>query len=85
MSLRITKTFEGRDTIVRIDGWLRQENAGELEQACGLLEACLTLDLSGLRFADKDGVRIINHLVNCGAVLRGVSRCIQLLLAQPGD
>lgn len=68
---------------MRIDGWLRQENTADLEQLCESFEGCLILDLPGLRFADKDGVRIINHLVSCGAVLRGVSHYIQLLLAQP--
>ena len=85
MSVRITKESEGRDTIVRIDGRLRHGNAAELEKVCVSFEGRLTLDLSGLRFADAAGVRMLNHLVSRGALLQGISGYIQLLLARPGE
>lgn len=85
MPLRITKESAGKDTHVRIDGWLRQKHCRELDQACESFEGCLTLDLSGLRFADEDGVRTINQLVRGGALLHGASCYIHFLLARPGD
>ena len=80
MPIRITKESEGRDTIVRIDGRLRRKSVAELEKACESFEGRLTLDLSGLRFADADGARILNHLVSHGTLLRGVSPYVQLLM-----
>ena len=44
-----------------------------------------SLDLSGLRFADADGVRLLNLLVSDGALQQGLSTYLQLLLARPGD
>ena len=75
----------GADTIVRIDGRLRDGNAVELEKVCESFEGRLTLDLSGLRFADAAGIRLLNLLVSRGALLQGVSAYIQLLLAQMVD
>jgi anti-anti-sigma regulatory factor len=85
MPIHISKYFDGRDTTVRIDGRLLHTNAGELEKACELFDGRLTLDLSALKFADVGGVRIINQLVSRGALLKGVSQYLRLLLAQPGD
>ena len=85
MPIRITKESDGRDTTVRIDGRLRHENEAELEKVCESFEGLSTLDLSGLRFVDASGVRVLNLLVSRGALLQGVSTYVQLLLGQIGD
>ena len=85
MSVRITKQSDGRDTIVRIDGRLRLVNVAELEKVCESFAGRLTLDLSGLRFADADGAAILNQLVSRGALLQGASPYLQLLLARAVD
>ena len=80
MSIRITKTSDARETVLRIDGQLRMENVAELTKEHRSVEGTLVLELSDLQSADKAGVEVLLELVSLGAQIRGASPYIELLL-----
>jgi anti-anti-sigma regulatory factor len=80
MSIRITKTSDARETVLRIDGQLRIENVAELTKEHRSVEGSLVLELSDLRSADKAGVDVLLELISLGAQIRGASPYIELLL-----
>ena len=80
MSLRITRTSDSHQTVLRIDGQLDCENVAELTKEFRDIDGPLALELSGLQSADADGVAILLDLALLGAKIRGESPYIELLL-----
>lgn len=85
MSLfRITEYQHGRDTVVQIDGRLMSDGADELQRVCRAATPPLILELSNLRTANDDGIRMLKKLTAAGARIHGASRYIELLLESSG-
>ena len=80
MAIRITTTVDDRQTVLKIDGRLEAEDIAELTQVCRSVEGATALDLSELRWADRDGMAILRELVLLGAEIRRASPYIALLL-----
>jgi hypothetical protein len=80
MTVRISKTTDGRPIVIRVDGHLVSEDIPELDKECRSIEGPLLLDLSGLLSADESGVTRIRELAQQGAKLRGTSHYVQMLL-----
>ena len=67
-------------TTVSVAGRLEEEVVNEFVKKCLSVEGELVLDLTGLSSADSAGIGEIQKLVQGGAVLRGASPFIRLLL-----
>lgn len=83
MSLRISEIAEGDGTTLRVDGRLLGDDVPELQRASADAAPPLTLELSGLLFADAEGVRALTQLRIEGAKLRNVPPYVSLLLGMP--
>jgi hypothetical protein len=83
MSLRISEIAEGEGTTLRVDGRLRGDAVRELWRASTHAVPPLTLELSGLLFADAEGVRTLTQLRVGGAKLRNIPPYVSLLLGMP--
>jgi len=85
--LRITRVNPNETSeSLRVEGRLTQADLPRLRQTCAeLLEggARLSLELSGLQFADRDGVATLRALRRRGVALRGVSGFVEALLSDP--
>ena len=84
MTVRITKEIESGTTILRVDGQLRSEDVGALNNEYGELTGPVALELSQLQSADAAGVAALLEIAALGAELRGVSGYVKLLLSQSG-
>jgi hypothetical protein len=80
MTLRITEIAECTGTTLRVDGRLLRGTVGELARASEQAKPPLTLDLSGLLFADAEGVEALQRIRSRGAKLRNVPPYVSLLL-----
>ncbi len=80
MSIRITKTADAHETVLRIDGRLHSENVAELTREFQGIDGPVALDLSELQSSDPDGVAMLLEIGSLGAELRGASPYIELLL-----
>ena len=80
MTVRIETSAEGMKTTVSVAGRLDKRAVSEFVKTCLSVESELVLDLSHLRSADPAGIGEIQKQVHGGAVLRGASPFIQLLL-----
>ena len=80
MGIRIIKTSNDRETVLRIDGQLRVENVAELTKEYRSVEGPLVLDLSNLQSADEAAVDVLLDLMSTGIQIRGASPYIELLL-----
>jgi len=82
--MRITEiAAPGSNTQLRVEGYITQQTVEELMllSAAHLIDqGSLVLDLSGVRFADPDGVKALRQLVPQGAVLKGCSGFLTELL-----
>jgi anti-anti-sigma regulatory factor len=61
----------GRETILSLEGRVIGPWVDTLRQSCQLILATgttLTLDLAGVDFVDRDGVRLLKDLVEGGSV-----------------
>jgi len=88
MNLRVTAIAERDGTVLRVDGRLLGNGVAELTGVSVRDAQVLTLDLSGLLFADAEGVTALKELRARGARLRNVPPYVSLLLAmeaQPRD
>jgi len=80
MTVRIETSTRGMKTIVSVAGRLEERVVSEFVKTCLSAESELVLDLSHLRSVDPASIREIQKLVQGGAVLRGASPFIRLLL-----
>ena len=85
MSIRITRTSDALETVLRIDGQLCLENVAELTGEHRSVEGRLVLELSNLQSADKAGVDVLLELISLGVQIRGASPYIELLLKGSRD
>ena len=80
MTVRIETSTEGMKTTVSVAGRLEERVVSEFVKTCLSVESELILDLTHLRSVDPASIREIQKLVQGGAVLRGASPFIRLLL-----
>jgi hypothetical protein len=80
MTLRITVLDVGPPTTVKVDGRLTGGQIAELRSVCAAIEGALALDLTDLKFADRQGVSALQQLRAKGTELMGVSPFLGLLL-----
>jgi anti-anti-sigma regulatory factor len=80
MAIRISGSTGGGVRTVRVEGRLDAGFVADLLAESGSSEPGLRLDLSGLQWADRDGVGALLSLQAGGAVLVGASPFLQELL-----
>ena len=88
MVLRITR-YEGSDfgAIMRLDGRLVAEEAALLERECAVLfagPAGVSLDLVGISFVDRAGIKALKRLSRAGAEIRCPSGPVASVLVGAG-
>ena len=84
MSLRISEITDTSGTTLRVDGRLLGSDVSELARAGAHAALPLALDLSGLQFADADGVDALRDLRARGARLDNIPPYVALLLEMAG-
>ena len=82
MTLRITPTVPGPPAVLTLDGRLTGDEVAELRRAVNEVGGQVALDLTGLQFADRQGVSVLRELRARGAQLIGVSHYLGLLLGE---
>ncbi len=82
MTIRVSTEVGETVTTIRIEGKLTGVSVPDLRAACGSANPPLRLDLSGLRSADRDGIRALRSLSEAGAELNGASPYINQLLLE---
>jgi hypothetical protein len=82
MAIRIMKTSDVGETVLRVDGHLRCDDVEELTGEYRSVDGPAVLELSNLQSADAAGVDTLLQLVSLGARIRGASPYVQLLLNQ---
>ncbi len=80
MELRVTTNINKGVFVVRVEGSLAGEEVDELGRMCRSLAGSTRLDLSGLRWADNQGIQMIRRLIAEGAEPVKVPPFIALLL-----
>ncbi len=80
MTLRITTVSGKNKTTIRVEGRLTVEGVEDLQKLIQLAAAPVDLDLSGLQWADAEGVRALRSFSAKGAKLAGASPYIRQLL-----
>ena len=80
MELRIDIESEGPDVVLHVAGRLTGPAITQLADVCEPMEGHYVLDLSKLKFADDAGAEAIRILRDEGAVIRGASSFIKLLI-----
>jgi len=82
MTLRISAIEADPAGRLKLAGRLTAEVVPELRRVCAELKANVVLDLTDLRFADRQGVSVLRELKAQGAQLIGVSHYLGLLLGE---
>ena len=77
--IRITAD-NGTGSRLVVEGHLSGSAVDELRKSCAGLGPGTVLDLSGLMFADRSGVVLLNELITGGFLLEGCSGFIKELL-----
>jgi len=86
MTLRITPTVPGPPAVLTLNGRLTGDEVAELRRIVNEVGGQVALDLTGLQFADRQGVSVLRELRARGVQLIGVSHYIGLLLGEtPSD
>lgn len=80
MAIRISKTFNDRKTVLKVDGRLKAEDIDELTRAYQSVQGAMALDLRELQSADREGVAILRELVSLGVEIYGATPYIDLLM-----
>lgn len=85
MSVRITehRTRDKSRAVVRVEGWLDADGAAELEGVLRGLAGRVSLNLSGLKWADEAGLAALRGLWGRGVSLTGLSPYLRLRLGRP--
>ena len=84
VTIRVSTTTEGTTTQIRVEGRLADADVPDLRAVCESTDAPWSLDLSGFRSADADGVRALRALLASGAELHGVDPYIRQLMCEAG-
>jgi len=80
MDLRIDIETEGPDVVLHVAGRLAGPAITQLVDVCESMEGHYVLDFSKLKFADDAGAEAVRTLREGGAVIRGASSFIKLLI-----
>jgi hypothetical protein len=80
MTIRIDIQFEGPDVVLDVAGRLAGSDTAQLLFVSEQMEGRFALDLSKLKFADEAGAEAIRLLREGGAIIRGTSPFIELLI-----
>ena len=80
MTVRLTTTPDGMT--IRVEGHLTRADVADLRAACESANAPWSLDLSGLRSADTDGIRALQSLLKSGAESYGANPYVRELLSR---
>ena len=83
--IRITTTLNESGRTVKVDGRLLSGDTEELVRACQGSVDTLVIDLSDLRFADDEGMRVLKDLRAHGATLRDARLYLSTLLENQAD
>ncbi len=83
MAILITRVDHAERPVLKVDGRLSAEDTDLLVQTCEAVVGPLVLDLSDLRFADRQGVGTLRDLQARGISLIGLSPYLALLLTGP--
>jgi anti-anti-sigma regulatory factor len=78
--LRIDINTNESVVVLELSGRLAGSTVTQLTSACNPIEGMFMLDLSNLKFADDNGVDVIQMLRKKGAQVRGESSFINLLI-----
>ncbi len=85
MTIRVSTEAGETATTIRIEGQLTSPGVPDLRAACESANRPLRLDLSGLRSADRDGIRALRSLSDARAELHGPNPYISQLLLEAGQ
>ena len=80
MDIRIDIESEGSEVVLHVAGRLTGPVITQLEDVCEPIDGRYVLDLSRLKFTDDAGAEAIRKLRARGAVIRGASSFINLLI-----
>lgn len=81
MTFRITKENNERGMTLHIDGILTYEGLGEFGKAYEGIIKPITIDLSGLTFADELVVKLLKQMAREGVQLEGASPYLSIRLS----
>jgi len=86
--IRLTvKSQTPEEAVLEVHGWVSGKDVGLLEEeGTRLFQEAerLVLDLSGVKFIDRDGIALLQCWARKGVVLRGGSLFVRTLLEQQG-
>ena len=82
MTIRVSTEVGETVTTIRIEGQLTSASVPDVRAACESANPPLRLDLSGLRSADRDGIRALWSLSEGGAELHGANSYIKQVLSR---
>ena len=86
MTLKIERTFRGRDMRIRLSGQLRSEHLGQVKSEVGRAGQPVALDLEEVDLVDIDGVRFLNECESAGVTVVGCSPYIkEWMLRERGE
>ena len=88
MAIRITVLHEPTYTVLKVDGWLKREDTGELAQMIKDLKGPTALDLTELHSIDREVAEGLRRLIETGVTVRAASPYVDLLLrpsAEPNE
>ena len=80
MTIRIDIVSEGSDVVLHVAGRLTAPEIEQLVDVCDSMEGLFVLDISKLKFLDDAGTEVIRTLREKGAIIRGASSFIKLLI-----
>src|SRR5262245_52789003 len=84
--MRVSRTQNAGDRPqLRVEGRLTRETVEELRMECGTIletQQSFALDISGVQFADADGVALLTELERSGVTLSGRSGLVDALLRE---
>ena len=85
MTLKIERTFGGRDMCIRLSGQLRSEHLGQVKSEVGRAGQPVVLDLEEVDLVDVDGVRFLNECESTGiSILRSSPYIREWMLREQG-
>jgi len=80
VAIRITERREGPSAVLQVDGWLVENDVGELVRAVEAPDAPVILDFSELRSADRASLGVLRGLSLRGVEFTKMSRSIEIQL-----
>ena len=80
MTIRIDTVSEGSNVVLHVAGRLTALEIEQLVDVCDSMEGLFVLDISKLKFLDDAGAEVIRTLREKGAIIRGASPFIKLLI-----